>query len=146
MDASFIERINQQRLELSGLNPITAFQIGLHMAHRIAALVILALVAGVVWVAWRQQGREAAGTRAALGWLGIISLQAGLGIITVLSNKAADVATAHVMFGSLTLLCGTLLSLAALPSRAKVPRPKTSAAEFEHVGATLSGRKSATAT
>ena len=57
MDAAFVEHINQQRLAAQDYKPITAQQIGLHMAHRLQALAILILSAVVGWVARHEQGR-----------------------------------------------------------------------------------------
>ena len=47
----------------------------------------------------------------ALAWLGLILTQALLGAVTLWSNKAADVATAHVLVGAISLAMGALLSL-----------------------------------
>jgi heme A synthase len=41
-------------------------------------------------------------------WLALILVQAGLGAWTIWSNKAADVATAHVLVGALSLVTGAL--------------------------------------
>ncbi len=43
-------------------------------------------------------------------WLALIGVQATLGVITVLKNKPADIATAHVMVGALCLLVGAVLT------------------------------------
>src|SRR5208282_5687409 len=43
-DAASILRYNQNRMEVIGYNPITAFQVELQMAHRLMALVIFAAV------------------------------------------------------------------------------------------------------
>lgn len=110
MDADSVARYNQQRIEVLAHNPITAFQIGLQMAHRLVALVILVGVATLAWRA-RRLGRTAVGTvlrRLAWGWLGLISAQVALGAWTIWSNKAADVATAHVLVGALSLVTGAL--------------------------------------
>ena len=50
---------------------------------------------------------------AAALWLGLLLVQAGLGMATIWTNKAADVATAHVAVGALSLMTGTLLSFIA---------------------------------
>jgi cytochrome c oxidase assembly protein subunit 15 len=50
-------------------------------------------------------------------WLGLILTQALLGAATVWSNKAADVATAHVLLGAVSLVWGIVLSLGLLSSR-----------------------------
>ena len=47
-------------------------------------------------------------TKFAWFWLGLLALQIVLGAATIWSNKAADVATGHVMVGALALLAGAL--------------------------------------
>ena len=44
-------------------------------------------------------------------WLSLVLTQAALGASTIWSNKAADVATAHVVVGALCLANGTLFSI-----------------------------------
>ena len=46
-------------------------------------------------------------------WLALLSVQIALGAWTVLSNKAADVTTLHVMVGALALLTGAVWWLVA---------------------------------
>jgi len=111
MDAGAIAQYNQQRLETIALNPITAFQVLLQMAHRIIAVLVLLAVAWCGWLAWRHHGARAPVTRGILLWLGLILAQGFLGAITILSNKAADIATAHVLFGAVTLALGTMLCI-----------------------------------
>ncbi len=118
MDADSVLRYNQQRIEVVAQNPITAFQIGLHMAHRLVALAILIGTGAVAW--WT--GRLGGSTRSNVGttlrrlgrlWLGLIVAQVGLGAWTVWSGKAADVATAHVLVGALSLATGALWCVVA---------------------------------
>lgn len=103
---------NQQRIEVVAANPITAGQIYLQMAHRITAVGILFGAAWLYRQARRQLGAGHWLSRGALLWLGAVVAQALLGAWTIWSNKAADVATAHVMLGALLLSLGTLLSIA----------------------------------
>ena len=114
MDGDSIARYNATRLEVTGLNPITAFQVGLQMVHRLVAGLILVAVGMTAWMARRQLGWRSALTKMSFVWLGVISLQALLGILTVLQNKPADIATAHVAVGALSLLTGSMLTLAAV--------------------------------
>ena len=51
--------------------------------------------------------------RLAGGWFALLCVQFGLGIWTVLSNKAADIATLHVVVGAASLVTGALLTLLA---------------------------------
>jgi cytochrome c oxidase assembly protein subunit 15 len=100
-----------QRVEITAANPITSFQILLQMVHRIVALLIVVAVA----ICWRRARRESGAAeisnplrRLAGFWLGLILVQVGLGAWTIWSNKAADVATAHVVVGALSLVTGAL--------------------------------------
>jgi cytochrome c oxidase assembly protein subunit 15 len=110
-DAASVEHYNAQRMEVTAANPITAFQIGLQMVHRLLALLILGAVAITAWSARRVLGGRSLLSRLALVWLGLILAQALLGAATIWSNKAADVATAHVLVGALSLGMGAMLSL-----------------------------------
>ena len=46
----------------------------------------------------------------ALAWPGLVAVQVTLGIYTIWTNKAADVATLHVAVGALLLVVGVMLS------------------------------------
>jgi len=109
-DADAVMRYNQHRIEITALNPITGFQIYLHMAHRLMAIAVLAAVGTVAWRAGRGANATSGETRVlrtlARGWVVLILVQAGLGAWIVWSNKAADVATAHVVVGALSLVTG----------------------------------------
>jgi cytochrome c oxidase assembly protein subunit 15 len=110
-DAGAITAYNRARLETRALNDITATHIRVHMAHRLMAVVVF-LAVGLSW--WLTRGRMARGhplRRLAAFWLGLVIVQFGLGAWTVWSNKAADIATLHVVTGAVTLLTGALLTL-----------------------------------
>jgi heme a synthase len=111
--AGAVAGYNARRVEVNGENPITAFQIELQMAHRGAALAIFILVAACAWRAWRRPGGKDSLTKLALGWLALIMAQAALGAATIWFNKAADVATAHVLIGALALTVGALWCIMA---------------------------------
>jgi cytochrome c oxidase assembly protein subunit 15 len=87
------------------------------MVHRLLAV---ALLAGIVAYAWKA-GRAAMGVRlASRWWVALILVQVALGGWTVLSNKAADITTAHVAVGALALFLGVTqcFLLAAFSPRA----------------------------
>src|SRR5947207_14313969 len=94
-------------MEITAANPITAFQINLQMAHRLVAIAILA---GVGIVLWRNRGKRYL-NRLGLVWFGLIAAQALLGAATIWSDKAADVATGHLLLGALELSVGASLSV-----------------------------------
>lgn len=94
-------------------NPITAFQVNLQMVHRLVAYTIFLGVAAAAFLARKKLGGSDALTKFAFFWLGLLTLQIFLGAATIWTNKAADVATAHVMVGALALLTGALWCLVA---------------------------------
>ena len=125
--AEAVANYNAQRVSINAENPITAFQIELQMAHRVVALAILILTVACAWWARRigapgtaparmDNNAEPAETvlgapiyqRLSLFWLALIVFQVGLGAATIWTNKAADVATAHVLVGALALAVGAL--------------------------------------
>ena len=120
--ADAIARYNAQRVSINAENPITAFQIELQMAHRVVAVLILIGVSAVAFCSRRCQSAERAvappthvggyeskaAVRLSLFWLGLTLFQVVLGAATIWTNKAADVATAHVLVGALALAVGTL--------------------------------------
>lgn len=119
--AEAVARYNRERVEVYETHAITALQIILQMAHRLMAAVILAGVGIVAFRCHRRTeatgaqtgtnpthiaGREMALRRLGFAWFGLILIQAALGGWTIWSNKAADVATAHVLVGALSLVTG----------------------------------------
>jgi cytochrome c oxidase assembly protein subunit 15 len=124
--AEAVANYNAQRVSINAENPITAFQIELQMAHRVVALAILILTAICALLAQRWSSRfsvldggnnpapggielqPSAFVRLSRLWLALILLQVGLGAATIWTNKAADVATAHVLVGALALAVGAL--------------------------------------
>jgi cytochrome c oxidase assembly protein subunit 15 len=107
MSASAVASYNAQRMEIGGENLITSAHIGLQMAHRVGAVLILGAVSVC---AWRARGVL---QRPALLWLALILVQATLGAFTIWKNKAADLATLHVVVGALSLVTGVLLTIIA---------------------------------
>lgn len=118
-DPAFLEEANRQRHDHRDFHPITAGQIHLHMTHRITACLILALV-GACAVLSRKGAANSTVARLATVWFALIVSQALLGAYTVWSNKAADIATAHVAVGAISLVFGGLLYIASAPLAAPV--------------------------
>jgi cytochrome c oxidase assembly protein subunit 15 len=102
-------------------NIITVFQIILQMVHRLVALAIFICVTTCAVKAWRQLGGRDTLTKFAFFWLALIVFQIGLGIATIETNKAADVATAHVLGGALSLVTGALWCIIAFGRSVKSP-------------------------
>jgi len=110
LDAGSINKINEARG--AAAQPYTsAGLILLQYVHRIwAALIVAALIFTAVRLL-RNHFLPVFFRRCAGGWVLLVVVQFCLGAWTVLSNKAADIATAHVFCGALTLVLGVLLAV-----------------------------------
>jgi cytochrome c oxidase assembly protein subunit 15 len=107
-DANSIDQINEARLADSQM-PTTSTQIWLQMAHRVMAFIILGAIITVAVIVFSNPIARSASTWSMV-WLVMILCQVGLGAWTIWSNKAADVATAHMALGALSLLVGVLFT------------------------------------
>jgi heme a synthase len=136
-----IARYNAQRMEIIHANDITAFQVILQMVHRIFALAILICVIACAVQVWRLLGARDALAKHAFFWLGLIIVQIGLGVATILTNKAADVATAHLLVGALSLVTGALWCIIAFGRSVKVPAVSRKTGEAFGAFGTLAGNK-----
>jgi cytochrome c oxidase assembly protein subunit 15 len=101
--------INQWR-DAHALSDVTAGQIWLQMVHRFVALLIATSVIAF-WFAIRSRGAQTpAGMRAlSTWWVFFLLCQITLGAWTIWSNKAADIATAHVAVGATMLAFGVMI-------------------------------------
>jgi heme a synthase len=132
VDAASVAAINQHRIAPDDYGPITAFQILLQMLHRVGALLIASAAAVLAWRLRRGFGPRAAAARLATLGFGLVIVQCLLGAATIWSNKAADVATAHVLVGALVLVTESLLAVvmfrcaerARATARARVSTPE----------------------
>jgi heme a synthase len=104
-----IAKINAWR-DTRGLSDVTAFQIWLQMAHRFLGFIIgIAVIAFALRVC-REAPRFAALKKLSVLWVALVICQITLGAWTIWSNKAADVATAHVALGAGMLSFGVSIS------------------------------------
>jgi cytochrome c oxidase assembly protein subunit 15 len=111
-DAATIARINVAR-EAQAISEVSAAQIWLQMAHRLLAVIIFC---GIVACRWFLRG-SARPLRTLLDlWVVCVLFQITLGAWTIWSNKAADIATAHVAVGAITFSVGVALSAILLRS------------------------------
>jgi len=100
-----LAKINAWR-DARALSDVDAFQIWLQMAHRFLAVLIgIAVILFCLRVA-REAGRIVALRRLSILWVAFFLLQFTLGASTIWSNKAADIATAHVAVGAIMLSFG----------------------------------------
>jgi len=106
---SALAKINAWR-DARALSDVTAFQIWLQMAHRFLALIIA--IAIIVFCArlWREPRSFAGLKRLSVLWVALVVCQIALGAWVIWSNKAADVATAHVALGAVMLSFGVTIS------------------------------------
>lgn len=121
--------INHERTEVRHEPPTSLAQVHLQMTHRMNAMLILGGIVAVALEARRRRANLPRSLRllANVG-LALVAVQITLGIYTIWTNKAADVATAHVATGA-TLFVWGVLTCAALrrwtngASRVVAPRP-----------------------
>ena len=114
VSAERLAEINKWR-DAQALSNVDASHIWLQMAHRFGAVLV---TIGVVWFAWSLR-RTAAPARPLLTlssfWVFFLAVQVTLGAWTIWSNKAADIATAHVAVGATLLALG--VSIVAISRR-----------------------------
>jgi len=104
--AAAIAKINAAR-DTIAMSDVSAAQIWLQMVHRFGAVLV---TVGVIWFfvsAHREKISPLRGLSTA--WLIGVLLQLTLGAWTIWSNKAADVATAHVALGATLLGLGAII-------------------------------------
>jgi cytochrome c oxidase assembly protein subunit 15 len=110
LDPAAIAKINEAR-GAAGQPFTSGGLILLQYVHRVWALLI---GIGVVWTSVKLIRSTLLPNPirvAGVAWIFLIFVQLVLGAWTVLSNKAADIATAHVLGGALMLVIGVLLSV-----------------------------------
>jgi cytochrome c oxidase assembly protein subunit 15 len=103
--ATALAKINAWR-DMHGVSNVNAFQIWLQMAHRVLALLIAIGVIAFAVRVWRDAREIAALRRLSILWVVFLFVQLTLGAWTIWSNKAADIATAHVAVGAVMLSFG----------------------------------------
>jgi heme a synthase len=128
-DEVSLAKLNRDRIDYREFNPITKNHVVLHMSHRIMAIGLFLTAAILTVYAVRKLPKCHWLGSFLIVWFSIICLQALLGAATVWSNKAADIATLHVVLGAVTLALGTLLSMIALRLAQPVPSHVSASAE-----------------
>jgi cytochrome c oxidase assembly protein subunit 15 len=126
-DAASIARYNLQRNDIQDYPPITAFQIVLQMTHRITAGIIFVIIGAGAWLARRQLGPGHLLSGLARLWFWLIVTQICLGAATIWTGKKADIATAHVACGALSLAVGGLISIISFRCLAEPARENCAA-------------------
>ena len=96
------------------LSEVTPYHIWLQMAHRFLALVISAGVIACLFRARAPELRVTPLARLSDAWFLLLACQITLGAWVIWSNKAADIATAHVAVGATMLALGVTISTISL--------------------------------
>lgn len=107
--ANALAKINAWR-DARGLSDADAFQIWLQMTHRLVAILIVIGVIAFSSRVWRDARRVPALKKLSIWWIAFLLVQLTLGAWTIWSNKAADIATAHVAVGAIMLSFGVSIS------------------------------------
>ena len=124
-DPASIEEYNRERSAADiNAKPTSALYINMQMAHRVGAVLITVAILAAAAGMWLTPGTAPILRRWSAAWVGLVFLQFLLGACTIWTNKAADVATAHVATGALTLVLGALLTAMSwrLQSRAELAK------------------------
>jgi len=108
-----IAEINTWR-DARALSDVTPFQIWLQLTHRFLALVIAVGVIASLFLARRTGQNAGMLSRFSDLWFLLLACQITLGAWVIWSNKAADVATAHVAIGASMFAIGVSLSMTCL--------------------------------
>jgi cytochrome c oxidase assembly protein subunit 15 len=109
-----IAQINAWR-DGRALSDVTPSQIWLQMAHRVGAVLVAIGVIATLTISIRRGGElPVALTRTASLWFCLICTQLLLGAWTIWSNKAADIATAHVAIGATMFAFGVAICAISL--------------------------------
>jgi cytochrome c oxidase assembly protein subunit 15 len=104
-----LAKINAWR-DARALSDVSAFQIWLQMAHRFLALIIAIAIIAFCARVWSETRGFGALKRLSFLWVALGFGQIALGGWVIWSNKAADVATAHVALGAVMLSFGVSIS------------------------------------
>jgi heme a synthase len=103
--ADALAKINAWR-DAHAFSDVSAFQIWLQVAHRFLAVLIAIAVIVFCRRVWRYARGINSLRRLSVSWIVLVFCQLTLGAWTIWSNKAADVATAHVAMGAIMLSFG----------------------------------------
>lgn len=111
--AAALSKVNAWR-EARALSEVAPSHIWLQMAHRFVALLIAAGVIANLLVARKTGDSAGLLSRFTDSWFLLLAGQITLGAWVIWSNKAADIATAHVAVGATMFGLGIALSAVAL--------------------------------
>lgn len=104
--------LNFDRENIHEIKPVSRINIIAHMGHRFLAYFLL-LASTVIVGLGLKTGVFRKATLAAwipVAWCSLMWGQGLLGIVTILKNKPADIATGHVIIGAVSLLVAALMA------------------------------------
>jgi heme a synthase len=137
VSAEKLAAINAWR-DADALSDVTAFQIWLQMAHRLVAVVIAVGVVAFWFRVRRGAPASIALKRLSSFLVFLLVCQITLGAWTIWSNKAADIATAHVAVGATIFGFGIAITAICLQLARQKSMADPSRQSFVPEGATLS--------
>jgi cytochrome c oxidase assembly protein subunit 15 len=108
-----LAKINAWR-DARALSDVTPFHIWLQLTHRFGALMTASGVIVSLFLARRAGSEAGMLSRFTDGWFLLLACQITLGAWVIWSNKAADIATAHVAVGATMFALGVSLSAICL--------------------------------
>jgi len=120
------------------LPDVTRHQVLIHLAHRGGAVLVTALIAALVVMAYRRRATHPALFRTAQWLSAAVVLQVALGAITIWTVKHPYVTSVHVVTGAAVLGLATLMALRAWPLVLDAPD------SVEHSQSSGAGLKTAT--
>jgi cytochrome c oxidase assembly protein subunit 15 len=85
--------------------------VGLHLAHRVGAVVVLALVLAAVRALARLSAVNPVFAGFAAAWTGLVAIQILLGALSIWSKKAPSLTAAHLAGGALCWVTGVLATV-----------------------------------
>lgn len=114
LTAAELDTANQHRAFRLHMDPVSLAQIWLHMGHRIGAILASAVIVWLVAKIFRQHSGQPVLTRPAILLLVLLAVQITLGVYTVILQKPADVASAHVGVGATVLVFCFMLAVRSM--------------------------------
>ena len=126
-DAASLDAYNRERLSRNEY-ATSPLNINIQMAHRVGAVLITMAILAAAAAMWLTPGTALILRWWSAAWVGLVFVQFLLGACTIWTNKAADIATAHVATGALTLVLGSLLAAMSWRLQSRAELAKRSAA------------------
>ncbi len=112
--AAYNQQLIYSDIRLAAEGTITGSQIIIHMLHRVWAIVVAVLVLWYALKIGKISSVDGRLRKFSYLLIGLVLIQFSLGVLTVLSHKAFELATAHVAAGALLLMACALTALHVL--------------------------------